>query len=157
MPSSGKSQIQTLDREQPVLPMMPGTPERRTHSYVRHGTTSPFAAFDIASEFVIGKCYKRHRATEFLNFLKEIDAQVPEGLDIHVVMDNCATHKTAKIKTWLARRPHYHVHFTPISATVIFDRLTMSALIASAHFRKRSCNLTPQFDAGEAKIEPELA
>src|SRR5580704_10491565 len=100
-----KSQIQALDREQPVLPMIPGVPERRTHSYVRHGTTSLFAALDVASGFVIGKCYKRHRAAEFLNFLKEIDAQVPEGPDIHIVMDNYATHKTPKIKAWLARRP----------------------------------------------------
>src|SRR5262249_4408838 len=89
-----KSRIQALDREQPVLPMMPGVPERRTHSYVRHGTTSLFAALDVASGFVIGKCYKRHRAAEFLNFLKEIDAQVPEGLDIHIVMDNYATQRT---------------------------------------------------------------
>jgi transposase len=114
-----KSQIQALDREQPVLPMMPGMPERRTHSYVRHGTTSLFAALDAASGFVIGKCYKRHRAVEFLKFLKEIDAKVPEGLDVHIVMDNYATHKTPKIKTGLARRPHYHVHFTPTSASWI--------------------------------------
>jgi hypothetical protein len=98
---------------------MPGVPERRTHSYVRHGTTSLFAALGVASGFVIGKCYKRHRAAEFLNFLKEIDTQVPEGLDIHIVMDNYATHKTPKIKAWLARRPHYHVHFTPTSASWI--------------------------------------
>ena len=91
-----KSQIQALDREQPVLPMMPGVPERRTHSYVRHGTTSLFAALDVASGFVIGKCYKRHRAAEFLNFLKEIDGQVPKRLDIHIVMDNYATHKTPR-------------------------------------------------------------
>src|SRR5262249_35390651 len=81
--------------------------------------TSLFAALDVASGFVIGKCYRRHRAVEFLNFLKEIDAQVPEGLDIHIVMDNYATHKTPKIKAWLARRPHYHVHFTPTSASWI--------------------------------------
>jgi transposase len=99
--------------------MMPGVPERRTHSYVRHGTTSLFAALDVASGFVIGKCYKRHRAVEFLKFLKEIDDQVPEGLDVHIVMDNYATHKTPKIKAWLARRPHYHVHFTPTSASWI--------------------------------------
>jgi len=80
-----KSQIQALDREQPVLPMMPGIPERRTHSYVRHGTTTLFAALDVASGFIIGKCYKRHRAVEFLKFLKEIDAKVPEGLDVHIV------------------------------------------------------------------------
>ena len=85
-----KSQIQALDREQPVLPMMPGVPERRTHSYVRHGTTTLFAALDVASGFIIGKCYKRHRAVEFLKFLKEIDAQVPEGLDVHIVIWNPA-------------------------------------------------------------------
>jgi transposase len=88
-----KSQIQALDREQPVLPMMPGIPERRTHSYIRHGTTSLFAALDIASGFVIGKCYKRHRAAEFLDFLKQIDARIPDGLDVHIIMDNYATHK----------------------------------------------------------------
>lgn len=114
-----KSQIQALDREQPVLPMMPGIPERQTHNYVRHGTTSLFAALDIASGFVIGKCYKRHRAKEFLNFLKEIDGRVPDGLDIHIVMDNYATHKTKEVRAWLARRPRYHVHFTPTSASWI--------------------------------------
>ncbi|MBP2471089.1 transposase [Sinorhizobium meliloti] len=114
-----KSQIQALDREQPVLPMMPGVPERRTHSYVRHGTTTLFAALDVASGFVIGKCYKRHRATEFLDFLKQIDASVPSDLDVHIVMDNYATHKTASVKNWLMRRPRYHVHFTPTSASWI--------------------------------------
>ena len=104
-----KSQIQALDRTQPVLPMLPGIPERRTHDYKRHGTTSLFAALDVATGFVIGKCYRRHRAREFLDFLKEIDRCVPEGLDIHVVMDNYATHKTAAVKAWLARRPHWHV------------------------------------------------
>ena len=78
--------------------MMPGIPERRTHSYVRYGTTSLFAALDFASGFVFGKCYKRHRAAEFLDFLKQIDAQVPDGLDVHIIMDNYATHKTATIK-----------------------------------------------------------
>ena len=134
-----KSQIQALDREQPVLPMMPGIPERRSHSYVRHGTTSLFAALDIVSGFVIGKCYKRHRATEFLDFLKQIDARVPDGLDIHIIMDNYATHKTAVIKTWLARRPHYHVHFTPTSASWInqverwFAELTRKQLRRGVH------------------------
>lgn len=131
-----KSQIQALDREQPVLPMMPGVPERRTHSYVRHGTTSLFAALDIASGFVI---YKRHRAAEFLDFLKQIDVRVPEGLDIHIIMDNYATHKTAVIKTWLARRPHYHVHFTPTSASWInqverwFAELTRKQIRRGVH------------------------
>jgi transposase len=134
-----KSQIQALDREQPVLPMMPGIPERRTHSYVRHGTTSLFAALDIASGFVIGKCYKRHRATEFLDFLKQIDRAVPDGLDVHIVMDNYATHKTAKVRAWLARRPHYYVHFTPTSASWInqverwFAELTRKQLQRGVH------------------------
>ncbi len=134
-----KSQIQALDREQPVLPMMPGIPERRTHSYVRHGTTSLFAALDIASGFVIGKCYKRHRATEFLDFLRQIDRAVPGGLDVHIVMDNYATHKTAKVRAWLARRPHYHVHFTPTSASWInqverwFAELTRKQLQRGVH------------------------
>lgn len=134
-----KSQIQALDREQPVLPMMPGIPERRTHSYVRHGTTSLFAALDIASGFVIGKCYKRHRAIEFLDFLKQIDRTVPDGLDVHIVMDNYATHKTAKVRAWLARRPHYHVHFTPTSASWInqverwFAELTRKQLQRGVH------------------------
>ena len=134
-----KSQIQALDREQPVLPMMPGIPERRTHSYVRHGTTSLFAALNIASGFVIGKCYKRHRAAEFLDFLKQIDLQVPDSLDIHIIMDNYATHKTAVIKAWLARRPHYHVHFTPTSASWInqverwFAELTRKQLRRGVH------------------------
>jgi transposase len=134
-----KSQIQALDREQPVLPMMPGIPERRTHSYVRHGTTSLFAALDTASGFVIGKCYKRHRAAEFLDFLKQIDVGVPEGLDVHIIMDNYATHKTAAIKAWLARRPNYHVHFTPTSASWInqverwFAELTRKQLRRGVH------------------------
>ena len=134
-----KSQIQALDRSQPVLPMMPGMPERRSHDYIRHGTTSLFAALDIASGFVIGKCYKRHRAKEFLSFLKEIDARVPADLDIHIIMDNYATHKTKLVKAWLARRPHYHIHFTPTSASWInqverwFAELTRKQLQRSAH------------------------
>jgi transposase len=138
-----KSQIQALDREQPVLPMMPGMPERCTHSYVRHGTTSLFAALDIATGFVIGKCYKRHRAAEFLDFLKQIDAQVPPDLDVHIIMDNYATHKTALVRSWLARRPHYHVHFTPTSASWInqverwFAELTRKQLRRGVHTSTR--------------------
>lgn len=134
-----KSQIQALDREQPVLPMAPGVPERRTHTYVRNGTTSLFAALDVATGAVIGKCYKRHRATEFLDFLKQIDSAMPEGPDVHLVMDNYATHKTPKIKAWLARRPHWHVHFTPTSASWInqverwFAELTRKQLQRGVH------------------------
>ncbi len=139
-----KSQIQAIDRSQPVLPMMPGVPERQTHDYVRHGTTSLFAALDVASGFVIGKCYKRHRAKEFLSFLKEIDARMPEDLDIHIIMDNYATHKTKEVKAWLARRPRYHVHFTPTSASWInqverwFAELTRKQLQRGAHASVKS-------------------
>ena len=134
-----KSQIQALDREQPVLPMAPGVAERRTHTYIRHGTTSLFAALDIATGAVIGKCDKRHRATEFLDFLRRIDRQMPEGPEVHIVMDNYATHKTPKIKAWLARRPHWHVHFTPTSASWInqverwFAELTRKQLQRGVH------------------------
>ena len=138
-----KSQIQALDRAQPVLPMRPGIAERRTHTYIRHGTTSLFAALDVATGFVIGKCYKRHRAREFLAFLKEVDARVPAGLAIHIVMDNYATHKTAAVKTWLAQRPHYQVHFTPTSASWInqverwFADLTRKQLRRGVHTSTR--------------------
>jgi transposase len=114
-------------------------PERRTPSYVRHGTTSLFAALDVATGAVIGKCYKRHRATEFLDFLKQIDGNVPDGLDVHIVMDNYATHKTPMVKAWLARRPHYHVHFTPTSASWInqverwFAELTRKQIQRGVH------------------------
>lgn len=134
-----KSQIQALDREQPVLSMAPGVPERRTHTYIRNGTTSLFAALDIATGAVIGKCYKRHRATEFLDFLKRIDAGIPTGLDVHLVMDNYATHKTPTVKNWLARRPHWHTHFTPTSASWInqverwFAELTRKQLKRGVH------------------------
>jgi transposase len=112
-----KSQIQALNRSQPVLPLAPGLPERQSHDYVRHGTTSLFAALDVANGLVIGKCYKRHRAKEFLSFLKEIDAAVEPELEVHLIMDNYATHKTKEVRAWLARHRRYHVHFTPTSAS----------------------------------------
>ncbi len=114
-----KSQVQALDRSQPVLPMMPGMPERRTHDYVRNGTTTLFAAFNIADGTVIAETHRRHRATEFKKFLTTIDKTVPEGLDIHVVCDNYGTHKTPAIKSWLARHPRFHLHFTPTGSSWI--------------------------------------
>jgi len=108
-----KSQIQALDRTQPLLPLRPGQVERRTHDYVRHGTSTLFAALDIASGKVIGKLHRRHRAVEFRKFLDTIDAEVPDRFDVHLVLDNYGTHKTPLIKNWLARRPRFHVHFTP--------------------------------------------
>jgi transposase len=112
-----KSQIQALDRTQPILPMAPGLPERRTHDYMRHGTTSLFAALDVATGRVIGQLHRRHRSGEFLQFLRTIDAQVPAELDVHLVMDNYGTHKTPAVRAWFARHPRFHVHFTPTSAS----------------------------------------
>jgi hypothetical protein len=112
-----KSQIQALDRSQPVLPMMPGMPERRSHDYLRNGITTLFAAFNIADGTVIGELHRQHRAVEFKKFLTTIDKTVPEGLDIHVVCDNYGTHKTPAIKAWLARHPRIHLHFTPTGSS----------------------------------------
>jgi putative transposase len=108
-----KSQVQALDRTQPVLPMGLGYVEGVTHDYMRHGTTTLFAALDIASGQVLTRCQPRHRHQEFLRFLQEIDANVPKDLDIHLVVDNYATHKHAKVRQWLAARPRYHMHYTP--------------------------------------------
>jgi len=112
-----KSQMQALDRSQPLLPMMATQPERRTPTYVRHGTTSLFAALDVATGNVIGKTYRRHRAAEFVRFLDEIESRVPLEVDVHLVMDNCATHKTDSVKRWLLRHPRYKLHFTPTSSS----------------------------------------
>jgi len=114
-----KSQIQALDRTQPLLPMRPGQIERRTHDYVRHGTTSLFAALDVKTGTVIGRCHRRHRAVEFRKFLDTIDATVPLDLDIHLILDNYATHKTPLIRRWLSKRPRFHLHFTPTGASWI--------------------------------------
>jgi transposase len=112
-----KSQIQALNRTQPGLPLTFGKPATRTHDYKRHGTTSLFAALDVATGKVIGQLKRRHRSVEFLQFLNTIDATVPAGQDIHLIMDNYGTHKTEKVRAWLAARPRYHVHFTPTSAS----------------------------------------
>ena len=108
-----KSQIQALDRTQPLLPMGIGYAEGVTHDYVRHGTTTLFAALDIATGSVLAQCKSRHRHQEYLQFLKHVEANVPDHLDVHLVVDNYATHKHAKVKRWLAARPRYQVHFTP--------------------------------------------
>ena len=112
-----KSQIQALDRSAPILPMRPGQPERHAHDYIRHGTTTLFAALDVRTGRVIGECQARHRAREFRRFLDTIETRVPRHLDVHLILDNYATHKTALIRRWLAKRPRYHVHFTPTSAS----------------------------------------
>jgi len=112
-----KSQVQALNRTQPILPLSPGVPARQTHDYERHGVTSLFAAMDVASGVTISNCYRRHRHQEFLSFLKLIDENVPADLDVHLVMDNYGTHKVAKVRNWLTRRPRYHIHFTPTGAS----------------------------------------
>src|SRR6266550_1523433 len=114
-----KSQIQALDRSQPMLPMMPGTPERRTHYYQRNGITTLFAAFDVADGTVISELHRQHRAAEFKKFLVTIDKAVPPELDIHLICDNYGTHKTPAIKAWLARHPRFHMHFTPTGSSWI--------------------------------------
>jgi transposase len=108
-----KSQIQALDRTQPLLPLQPGQVERRTHDYKRHGTTSLFAALELKTSRLIGQLHRRHRSVEFRKFLDVIEAQVPASLDIHLIMDNYGTHKTATIRKWFAKRPRFHVHYTP--------------------------------------------
>jgi len=131
-----KSQIQALDRSQPLLPMRPGQIERRTHDYTRHGTTSLFAALDIATGRVIGKCYPRHRAVEFRRFLDEIEKAVPGDLDVHLVMDNYATHKTPLIRNWLAKRPRWHVHLTPTGSSWINQVERFFALLTERQIRR---------------------
>jgi len=114
-----KSQIQALDRTQPLLPMRPGQGERRTHDYKRHGTTSLFAALELKTSRVIGQLHRRHRSSEFRQFLDLIEANVPAELEAHIIMDNYGTHKTALIRNWFAKRPRFHLHFTPTYASWI--------------------------------------
>ena len=139
-----QSQIQALDRTQPLLPMRPGQPERRTHDYVRHGTTSLFAALEVVSGKIIGQCHRRHRAVEFRRFLETIEAAVPADLDVHLILDNYATHKTPAIRRWLTKRPRYHLHFTPIGASWInlverwFALLTQKQLRRGVHRSTRA-------------------
>jgi transposase len=138
-----KSQIQALDRTQPLLPLAPGIAERRTHDYARHGTTSLFAALDVATGEVIGELHRRHRSDEFLRFLRTIDASVPCELDIHLIMDNYGTHKTPKVRSWFARHPRFHVHFTPTSASWLnqverwFATLTQKQIRRGTHCSTR--------------------
>jgi transposase/transcriptional regulator with XRE-family HTH domain/DNA-binding CsgD family transcriptional regulator len=134
-----KSQVQALDRSQPVLPMMPGMPERRTHDYVRNGITSLFAAFNIADGTVISELHRQHRAAEFKKFLITIDKNVPAQLDVHLVCDNYGTHKTPAIRAWLAKHPRFHMHFTPTGSSWInqverwFGLLTDQKIRRGAH------------------------
>jgi transposase len=141
-----KSQIQALDRTAPTLPMLPGTPERATHDYERNGTTSLYAALNVQSGEVIGSLHQRHRAVEFLKFLKRIDAAVPAGLTVHLVLDNASSHKTPAVRRWLAQHPRFVLHFTPTSSSWInlverwFAELTTKLLRRGQHRSVRQLN-----------------
>ncbi len=134
-----KSQIQALNRFQPVLPMLPGVPERRSHDYVRHGTTSLFAALDTLNGKVISSLHQRHRGIEFKKFLERINAEVPAELDVHLILDNYATHQTPAIKRWLLLHPRFHLHFTPTGSSWLnlverwFAELTTKKIKRGAH------------------------
>ena len=141
-----KSQIQALDRTQPILPLAPGIPERRTHDYMRHGTTTLFAALDIASGEVIGELHRRHRSSEFLQFLRTIEASVPAALDVHLIMDNYGTHKTPKVREWFARHPRFHVHFTPTSASWINQVERWFATLTEKQIRRGTHRSTRQLE-----------
>jgi transposase len=134
-----KTEMQAVERTQPVLPMRPGQPERRTSDYVRHGTSSLFAALDVAVGKVVGRCYRRHRAAEFRAFLDAVDAAVPMDLEVHVILDNASIHKAPPVRDWLAERPRYHLHFTPTASSWLnqverfFALLTARQLKRGAH------------------------
>lgn len=131
-----KSQIQALDRCAPVLPMMPGLPERRTHDYLRHGITSLFAALDVATGQIYGSIHRRHRATEFKKFLAKLDGQIPAEIDVHLICDNYATHKTPAIATWLGTHPRFHMHFTPTYASWLNQVERWFALLTDKKLRR---------------------
>jgi transposase len=141
-----KSQIQALDRTAPILPMRPGTPERATHDYKRHGISSLYAALDLTTGKVIGQLHSRHRAIEFKKFLQTLDHEVPSDLDVHLVLDNASTHKTPQIKRWLLAHPRFVLHFTPTSSSWLnlverwFSELTTKKLRRGAHRSTRDLN-----------------
>ena len=142
-----KSQIQALDRTQPMLPMRPGQVERRTHDYKRHGITTLFAALDVKAGTIIGKCMPRHRAAEFRKFLDAIERNVPTNLDIHIVMDNASSHKTKPIRDWFAKRPRWHRHFTPTSSSWINQVERFFALLSQQQIKRGAHRSTAELEA----------
>lgn len=142
-----KSQIQALDRTQPLLPLRPGQAERRTHDYKRYGTTSLFAALNAATGELIGTCYRRHRSVEFRKFLDVIDSRVPDDFDIHLILDNYGTHKTALIHQWLVKRPRFHLHFTPTSASWLNLVERWFAELTNKQIRRGSHRSTRELEA----------
>ena len=142
-----KSQIQALDRTQPLLPMRPGKAERRTHDYKRHGTTSLFAALDVKAGTIIGQCMSRHRAAEFRRFLDAVERNLPRDLDIHVIMDNASSHKTKLIRDWFAKRPNWHPHFTPTSSSWINQVERFFALLTEQQIKRGAHRSTKELEA----------
>lgn len=142
-----KSQIQALDRTQPVLSLRPGQAERRTHDYERHGTTSLFAALELKTGAVLAECHPRHRSQEFRKFLDRIDSVVPPDLDVHLIVDNYGTHKTALIRRWLAKRPRYHLHFTPTGSSWLNLIERWFAEITQKQIRRGSHRSTRELEA----------
>ena len=143
-----KPQVQALERTQPVLPMTPARTERATHDYARHGTTSLFAALDVATGSVIGKCHRRHRHQEFIQFLDHVNAVLPRepGVSVHVVLDNYGTHKTPAVKRWFLRHPEYHLHFTPTSASWLNQVERFFAAITEDRIRRGVFTSVPQLE-----------
>lgn len=155
-----KSQIQALDRTQPLLPMRPGQIERRTHDYVRHGTTSLFAALDAKTGEIFAECHRRHRAVEFRKFLTRIEGAVPEDLDVHLILDNYATHKTPLIHKWLVKHPRFHLHFTPTYSSWLnmierwFAALTEKQLRRGVHRSTRELELAIERFVDDTNDQP---
>src|SRR5215831_13104472 len=141
-----KSQIQALDRTQPILPLAPGMAERRTHDYRRYGTTSLFAALDIATGRVIGETHRRHRSTEFKSFLERLDQEVPADLDVHLVLDNYGTHKTALIRRWLLRHPRFKFHYTPTYGSWINQVERWFAILTEKQIRRGTHRSTRELE-----------
>jgi transposase len=149
-----KSQIQALDRTQPLLPMRPGQAERRSHDYTRHGTVSLFAALETATGKIVGRCFARHRAREFRAFLNTVEASVPDDLDVHIVMDNVSSHKTQAIRNWFAKRPRWQVHYTPTSASWINQVERFFANLTEKQIRRGVYRSTAELEAAiKAYIE----
>lgn len=142
-----KSQIQALDRTQPGLPMKKGRAGTMTHDYKRHGTTTLFAALDVATGQVIGQCMKRHRHQDWLRFLRAIDRSTPKTLDLHLIADNYATHKHATVKAWLERHPRFHMHFTPTSASWLNQVERFFGLITEKRIRRGVFHSVPELEA----------
>ena len=142
-----KSQMQALERTQPLLPLRPGVTAKRTHDYARHGTTTLFAALDAKTGHVIGKCYRRHRATEFVKFLRVVDESVPAKLNVHLILDNYSTHKTPTVRRWLARHPRFHVHYTPTYSSWINLVESWFAVLTNRRLRRSSFRSTRQLES----------